>query len=50
MSTDDLKNYIEDKLSALKKEKDMNEVVNEGKLSFGLHSKDYKHLPSWNEW
>ena len=49
MSTDDLKNYIEDKLSALKKEKDMNEVVNEGKLSFGLHAKYYKHLPSWND-
>jgi hypothetical protein len=49
MTTDELKPYIEEKLAALKKEKDMNEVVNEGKLSFGLHSKDYKHLPSWND-
>jgi hypothetical protein len=49
MTTDELKPYIEAKLAALKKEKDMNEVVNEGKLSFGLHPKDYKHLPSWND-
>jgi hypothetical protein len=49
MSTDELKHYIQEKLAALKKEKDMNEVVNEGKLSFGLHAKDYKHLSSWND-
>jgi TM2 domain-containing membrane protein YozV len=49
MSTDELKHYIQEKLAALKKEKDMNEVVTEGRLSFGLDQKDYKHLPSWNE-
>jgi hypothetical protein len=49
MSIDELKHYIEDKLVALKKEKDMNEVTNEGKLSFGMQQKDYKHLPSWND-
>lgn len=49
MGTLELHQYIEQKLAALNKEMDMNEVVNKGQLSFGLNGKDYKHLPSWNE-
>ncbi|MGZ3852926.1 MAG: hypothetical protein ACXVBJ_02675 [Flavisolibacter sp.] len=47
MANDELKNYIEEKLSDLKREKDLTEVVHKGRLSFGLNEREYKHLPSW---
>lgn len=48
MSNDQLKEYVNQKLSDLNKEKDMMEVTGKGKLSFGIHSKEFSHLPSWN--
>ena len=47
MTNDQLKVYVKGKLADLEKERDMAEVANKGRLSFGLNSKDYKDLPSW---
>lgn len=48
MNTNNLKEYINQKLVDLKKGKDMNDVLHKGKLSFGMDSKVYGNLPSWN--
>jgi hypothetical protein len=48
MSTDKLKDYLNQKLVDLKKGKDMNDVLYKGKLSFGVDPKVYGHLPSWD--
>lgn len=39
--------YIRQKLSELDKQKDMQDVVQKGKLSFGIDSATYSHLPAW---
>lgn len=43
-----LENYIVQKLTELDKEKDMQEVILKGKLSFGIDSRSYSHLPNWD--
>jgi undecaprenyl pyrophosphate phosphatase UppP len=42
-----LENYISQRLKELDKEKDMQEVALKGKLSFGINSRLYSHLPNW---
>jgi hypothetical protein len=42
-----LENYIRQRLTELDKEKDMQEVMWKGKLSFGIDSRAYSHLPNW---
>lgn len=49
MNDKELKQYIDQKLSDLNKGKDMIDLNNKGKLSFGVDSKEFGHLPSWNE-
>ena len=42
-----LESYILQRLTELGKEKDMQEVTLKGKLSFGIDSTTYSHLPNW---
>ena len=44
-----MKLYIQQKLQDLEKGKDLKELTSQGKLSFGVSSKDFGHLPSWKE-
>ena len=43
-----LETYLHQKLAELDAKKDMEEITSKGKISFGLSSEDYGHLPSWN--
>lgn len=49
METERLQQYIQQKLQELEKGKDLNELNSQGKISFGVSSKDFGHLPSWKE-
>src|SRR4051812_44494279 len=46
-NTGDLKNYIHSKLVELEKEKDMQDTVLKGRLSFGVDAATYGRLPAW---
>jgi hypothetical protein len=39
--------YIHQRLAELDKQKDLQRVIHQGKLSFGMDSTTYSHLPSW---
>ncbi|HEV7333205.1 MAG TPA: hypothetical protein VGN63_19375 [Flavisolibacter sp.] len=41
--------YIQKRLNELEKEMDMKEITTKGKLSFGVDSTSYAHLPAWKE-
>ncbi|MBC7863497.1 MAG: hypothetical protein IAF38_11010 [Bacteroidia bacterium] len=45
---ENLEAYIQKKLAELEKQKDMQDVIYKGKLSFGIDSTTYDHLPAWN--
>jgi hypothetical protein len=47
MTREKLEFYIRQKLEDLDKQKDMQDVINKGKLSFGIDSTTYSHLPAW---
>lgn len=47
MHGEPLEIYIQKKLAELDKQKDMQDVIYKGKLSFGIDSTTYAHLPSW---
>lgn len=49
MNNTQLKVYIDNKLEELEKEKDMQEVFQYGKFSFGLNARNFSHLPAWKE-
>lgn len=42
-----LENYIQKKLAELEQKKDLQEIINKGKFSFGVDSTTYRHLPAW---
>ena len=44
-----LERYIQQKLNDLEKQKDMQEMIWKGRLSFGVNESDYAHLPAWND-
>jgi hypothetical protein len=44
----DLQINIQHKLDELEKAKDMDDIRLRGKLSVGISSKEYGHLPAWN--
>ncbi|HEY1022354.1 MAG TPA: hypothetical protein VGE06_08565 [Flavisolibacter sp.] len=44
-----LEEYIQQRLTALEKEVDMKEITTKGKLSFGVDSTTYAHLPAWKD-
>lgn len=48
MREEQLEIYIKHKLAELDKQKDMQDVIYKGKLSFGIDSTNYSHLPAWN--
>ena len=41
--------YILQRLGELEKGRDLDEMNLHGKLSFGVNSKDYEHLPAWKD-
>jgi hypothetical protein len=47
MDADKLENYIGQKLAELDQQKDMQDVIHKGKLSFGMDSSAYSQLPVW---
>ena len=47
MHEERMKAYIHLRLAELDKQKDLQEVINKGKLSFGIDSSTYGHLPAW---
>lgn len=49
MEKEKLQQYIRQKLQDLESGKDLTEVTSQGKISFGVSSKDFGHLPSWKE-
>lgn len=49
MEKEKLQQYIRQKLQELESGKDLTEVTSRGKISFGVSSKDFGHLPSWKE-
>lgn len=49
MTNEQLKNYINQRLTDLQKGKDINDVLYKGRLSFGVDPKLYSHLPAWTE-
>lgn len=44
-----LEEYIKQQLAALEKEVDLREITKKGKLSFGIDSTTYAHLPAWKD-
>ena len=40
--------YIHQRLAELDKQKDLQEVIQKGKFSFGVDSTTYGHLPAWS--
>ncbi|HEU4472177.1 MAG TPA: hypothetical protein VFR58_13890 [Flavisolibacter sp.] len=44
-----LQHYIERQLVELEKQKDMNDLLNKGRFSFGADSRKWGHLPAWAE-
>lgn len=49
MEEERIKEYIRQRLVELDKQKDMQEVINRGKFSFGVDSATYGHLPAWKD-
>ena len=45
---ENLEAYIHKKLLELDKQKDMQDVIYKGRLSFGIDSTTYDHLPAWS--
>ncbi len=48
MEREKLVQHINSRLTALEKGKDMEELTVKGKLSFGIDSREYGHLPAWD--
>lgn len=48
MELEKLENHINRKLASLEKGKDMEELTVKGRLSFGIDSREYGHLPAWD--
>ena len=42
-----LEQYLQQRLTELDKEADLKEITTNGKLSFGIDSTTYAHLPAW---
>lgn len=42
-----LEQYLQQRLTELDKEADLKEITTKGKLSFGIDSTTYAHLPAW---
>lgn len=42
-----IENYINGKLAELEKGKDLQDALSNGRLSFGIDSDTYGHLPAW---
>jgi DNA phosphorothioation-dependent restriction protein DptG len=40
--------YIKKRLDELESQKDMHDLLDKGRYSFGINSREYSHLPSWN--
>lgn len=49
MHPENIEAYIQQKLRELDKKKDMQDVLYKGKLSFGIDSTTYGHLPGWQQ-
>lgn len=49
MQQERMEAYIHQRLAELDKQKDMQEVIQKGKLSFGIDANRYGQLPGWNE-
>ena len=49
MNQETLQAYIRQRLTELEKGKDLKEITLNGWLSFGVDSRDFSHLPAWNE-
>jgi hypothetical protein len=49
MNREEIAAYIENKLVELDTQKDMHDTIYKGKLSFGIDSTTYSHLPAWND-
>ncbi|HEY0042607.1 MAG TPA: hypothetical protein VGB71_18160 [Flavisolibacter sp.] len=49
MREERIKEYIRQRLAELDKQKDMQEVIQKGKFSFGVDSQTYGHLPAWKD-
>ena len=45
--TEGLEQYLQRRLTELDKELDLKEITTKGKLSFGIDSTTYAHLPAW---
>lgn len=44
-----LEQYLEQKIAAIDKQKDMNDLIGKGRFSFDMDSTTYGHLPAWAE-
>jgi len=44
-----IQEYIRQRLAALDKKEDLKEISIQGKLSFGIDSASYCHLPAWKD-
>lgn len=44
---EELAHYLQRRLNELEKEVDLKEITTKGKLSFGVDSTTYAHLPAW---
>lgn len=44
-----IRDYIRQRLAALDKNEDLKEIHLKGKLSFGIDSTSYGHLPAWKD-
>ncbi len=42
-----LEQYLQQRLAEMEKEADLKEITQKGKLSFGIDSTTYAHLPAW---
>ena len=49
MQEERIEAYIHQRLAELETQKDMQEVIYKGKLSFGIDANRYGKLPGWNE-
>lgn len=49
MQQERIEAYIHQRLAELDKQKDMQEIIQNGKLSFGIEANRYGQLPGWSE-
>ena len=49
MREENLEGYLQKKLAELDKQKDMQDIILKGKLSFGIDSTTFGHLPAWQD-